>query len=76
MKDLDFIREVVDYFNKNHSTVRATAKVFGISKSSVHFYLTTVLPNSTSLEILEKNKNERHIRGGEATKRKYEKRPE
>ena len=59
------------------STVRATAQRFGISKSTVHKDLTHKLrainPSlySAVKEILEHNKSERHIRGGEATRKKY-----
>ena len=59
------------------ATVRQTASHFGISKSTVHKDLTVKLKyvNKTQYnlvkEILEINKSERHIRGGEATKRKY-----
>lgn len=73
-QDLEFVKEVVQYFNTNESTVRETADACGISKSTVHNYLTKVFPNSTSAAILEKNKMERHIRGGLATKKKYEER--
>lgn len=65
------VKDVVYYFNNNHSTVRETAKKFGISKSTVYVYLTKIYPNSTSAKILAKNKAERHIRGGQATKNKY-----
>lgn len=71
MRDLEFKHSVVDYFNNHQSTVRETAKHFGISKSCVYVYLTKILPNSVSTKILEKNKAERHIRGGNATKLKY-----
>lgn len=71
MRNLEFVQNVVDYFNKHQSTVRKTAKHFNISKSAVHFYLTEIMPNPTSKAILEKNKKERHIRGGLATKAKY-----
>lgn len=65
------------YLVKNHSTVRAVAKNFGISKSTVHKDVTEKLAkiNRTLFEevkeILDVNKSERHIRGGEATRRKY-----
>ena len=58
-------------------TVRAAAQRFGISKSTVHKDLTARLKYVnhsmyvTVKEILDKNKRERHIRGGEATRRKY-----
>lgn len=66
------------YMIENQSTVRATAIHFGISKSTVHKDVTKILKNcNRSLyeqvsELLTKNKLERHLRGGEATKRKYE----
>ena len=66
------------YIVENNATVRATATRFGISKSTVHKDVTQVLKNvNRSLyldvkSVLEKNKEERHLRGGEATKRKYE----
>ena len=58
-------------------TVRTTATVFGISKSTVHKDVTTRLRKinrSLSLQaakVLQKNKDERHLRGGLATKKKY-----
>ncbi len=67
------------YLIENKSTVRDTAKHFGISKSTVHKDLTDKLKNLDIIlyykvkEILDINKQERHIRGGEATKIKYEK---
>ena len=66
------------YIIESKSTVRATAKKFGISKSTVHKDLRERLPliNSSLSEdvnrILDFNKSERHIRGGLATKRKYQ----
>lgn len=65
------------YIIDNDSTVRETAKHFGISKSTVHKDITEKLSKlNFSLycevqKILQKNKLERHIRGGEATKQKY-----
>ena len=65
------------YLIDNKSTVRAVAKEFGVSKSTVHKDVTQVLRTvDTGLyrrvkEILEINKSERHIRGGEATRQKY-----
>ena len=66
-----------EYIIENQSTVRDTAAVFGISKSTVHKDLTTLLPKRNAglykevREILDINKKERHLRGGEATKLKY-----
>lgn len=58
-------------------TVRATAKVFKISKSTVHKDVTERLMRDNPQlygqvkQVLEKNKSERHIRGGLATRKKY-----
>ena len=67
------------YIIDSKDTVRVTAKKFGISKSTVHKDLSQRLENiNHSLylevrEVLDENKAERHIRGGLATKKKYEK---
>lgn len=65
------------YMIENGATVRAAAKQFGISKSTVHKDLQQRLPrcnkalyNQVRL-ILDLNKQERHIRGGNATRQKY-----
>lgn len=65
------------YLVENRATVRATAKRFGISKSTVHKDVTQNLKKINPAlyqqvqKILEQNKDERHLRGGEATKQKY-----
>ncbi len=65
------------YIVENNATVRSTAKRFGISKSTVHQDVTVRLEQTDPLlhenvkAVLQQNKQERHIRGGEATKRKY-----
>ena len=65
------------YIIESKSTVRATAKKFGISKSTVHKDVTQKLKHcDKSLfvqvrKILDINKEQRHIRGGNATKEKY-----
>ena len=65
------------YIVENNATVRATAQKFGISKSTVHKDVTQILKqvNRTMYyevkKVLEYNKSERHIRGGEATRIKY-----
>jgi putative DeoR family transcriptional regulator (stage III sporulation protein D) len=65
------------YLVENKATVRAVAAKFGISKSTVHKDITQALRhvNPALYEevkgILEVNKQERHLRGGEATKKKY-----
>lgn len=67
------------YIIENNTTVRAAAKNFGYSKSSVHKDVTARLSDIDPLlasdvkTVLDKNKAERHIRGGQATKLKYEK---
>ena len=67
-----------EYLVSHKSTVRAAAKKFGISKSTVHKDVTQILKrynkalyNEVKL-VLEQNKLERHLRGGEATRAKYE----
>jgi putative DeoR family transcriptional regulator (stage III sporulation protein D) len=66
-----------EYLIENSSTVRQVAHAFGVSKSTVHKDLTTVLKRINPVlykkakNILEQNKQERHLRGGEATKQKY-----
>lgn len=66
-----------EYISEHGSTVRDTAAVFGISKSTVHKDITSVLPKLNKglyaevRRILDINKEERHLRGGEATKNKY-----
>lgn len=71
MRDIDEIKKVVKYFNNHETTVRDTAKHCDISKSTVYTYLTKVIPTTEALKKLEKNKAERHIRGGEATRKNY-----
>ena len=69
--------ELARYIVENHSTVRDTAKNFGVSKSTVHKDMTSRLKYiNHSLyravsKVLSDNKAVRHIRGGEATKQKY-----
>ena len=67
------------YLVENKATVRGVAAKFGISKSTVHKDITQSLSKinkplyAEARKILEQNKQERHLRGGEATKRKYNK---
>ena len=69
--------ELAVYMIQNKATVRAAAKHFGISKSTVHKDLSQRLPQYNKLLyqqvrcVLENNKAERHIRGGMATRKKY-----
>ena len=70
---------VAKYILEKNTTVRQTAKTFGVSKSTIHKDVTERLEEiNPSLaqevkKVLEKNKSERHIRGGLATKKKYQK---
>ncbi|MGN0512802.1 MAG: sporulation transcriptional regulator SpoIIID [Lachnospiraceae bacterium] len=69
--------QIAEYIIANKTTVRQTAKAFGVSKSTVHMDITVRLPKinqglaKEAGEILAVNKSERHIRGGLATKEKY-----
>lgn len=77
----DYIEEralqIANYIIEEKATVRKTANVFGVSKSTVHKDVTERLPKINPLisgqvkSVLERNKAERHIRGGKATKIKY-----
>lgn len=66
-----------EYIIESKATVRSAAKKFGISKSTVHKDVSQRLKNVNPnlykevREILETNKNQRHIRGGIATRNKY-----
>ena len=72
-------RELAVYLIERRTTLRDAAKHFSVSKSTVHKDLSERLKEiDRSLyvqvkEILEQNKAERHLRGGDATKRKYQK---
>ena len=70
--------ELAVYMIETGATVRNTAQKFGISKSTVHKDLQNRLPHCNRnlytqvRKVLERNKQERHIRGGMATKRKFQ----
>lgn len=78
----DYIRkrvlDISGYILESKATVRQAASVFGVSKSTVHKDMTERLPginkkmSARIKEILEYNKAERHLRGGEATRKKYQ----
>ena len=65
------------YIIENRTTIRAAARKFAVSKSTVHKDISERLPHFNRplsiqvKEILEINKAQRHIRGGIATRRKY-----
>lgn len=66
-----------EYILESKATVRLAAKKFGVSKSTVHKDVSHRLRNLNPMlykevrEILETNKQERHLRGGLATRKKY-----
>jgi len=70
--------EIAKYIISSKTTVRDAAKIFGVSKSTVHKDVTERLPRinpNVALqvkEVMDQNKAERHIRGGRATKIKYQ----
>ena len=70
-------RTLALYIIENRATVRAAAKKFGISKSTVHKDLAQRLAvydrtlYLAAKEVLDENKAQRHIRGGIATRKKY-----
>ncbi len=69
--------ELGKYITESGATVRTAAKKFGISKSTVHSDVTVRLRRidpalfSEVRKVLDVNKEERHIRGGIATREKY-----
>ena len=69
--------DLAEYLLANNATVRAAATQFGVSKSTVHKDLTERLEKIDPAlyqqvrQLLDRNKAERHIRGGMATRRKY-----
>ncbi|MEW9677963.1 sporulation transcriptional regulator SpoIIID [Lentibacillus sp. L22] len=82
----DYIKErtirIGKYVVETRKTVRMIAKEFGVSKSTVHKDLTERLPEihpelaNQVKDILEYHKSIRHLRGGEATRKKYKDEPE
>jgi len=70
--------KLAQYVIENKSTVRETAKKFYISKSTVHKDIVERLPTFNrnlylaAKRVLDENKAEKHLRGGLATKRKYQ----
>ena len=77
----DYIEEraaaIANYIIEENATVRQTAKKFGVSKSTVHKDVTDRLLQInpalavSARKVLDRNKSERHIRGGMATREKY-----
>ena len=73
------VTEAAKHILKTGATVRACAEVFGVSKTTIHKDMRERLPElSTSMArrvdaVLRRNREERHIRGGQATREKYRK---
>ena len=71
------VLDVSNHIFRTKDTVRDTAMLFGVSKSTVHKDVTERLPRVNSelaarvRRVLNFNKSERHIRGGAATRQKY-----
>ncbi|MGN0746529.1 MAG: sporulation transcriptional regulator SpoIIID [Aristaeellaceae bacterium] len=71
------VRAIAEYMVRHRATVRQAAQVFGISKSSVHKDMGERLPQVDPVlgrqvaALLSYNKAVRHLRGGEATRRRY-----
>ena len=71
------VLDICAYILETQATVRQAANLFNVSKSTVHKDMTERLPSLNKelakkvKQILEYNKSERHLRGGEATRRKY-----
>ena len=69
--------EIAKYIISSKCTVRDAATIFGVSKSTVHKDVTERLPDISRpialqvRDVLDNNLDERHIRGGRATKMKY-----
>lgn len=82
-KDLsDRVKNQAEYIASTHNTIRKTAQTFGLSKSTVHNDMSKKLPKIDAVLyekvsiILKENFEEKHIRGGCATKEKYKREKE
>lgn len=73
----DRLIEIARYFSEENATVRKAAAVFGVSKSTVHKELSVRLKEIDEelykkvYDVMQLNKQQRHIRGGNATRIKY-----
>lgn len=71
------IYSVANHILKTHDTIRKTAKIYGYSKSTIHHDVSIKLKHldyklyEQTKTILDENFADKHLRGGEATKRKY-----
>ncbi len=74
----DRIIKEAKFMLENKSTVRETSKIFGVSKSTVHYDISNKLKEidfglyEDIKKLLEYNKSIRHVRGGNSTKSKYQ----
>lgn len=74
------VAEAAQYILKTGATVRTCAEVFGVSKTTIHKDMRERLPELSPTmarlvdAVLNKNRAERHLRGGQATKEKFLKR--
>lgn len=71
------VLDICAYILETQATVRQAAQVYKVSKSTVHKDMTERLPSLNKelaqavKKVLDYNKSERHLRGGEATRKKY-----
>ena len=71
------VTEAAEHILKTGATVRACAEAFGVSKTTIHKDMRERLPELSETmarqvdAVLRKNREERHIRGGQATRVKY-----
>ena len=71
------VREIAAYVLATGATVRGCARRFGVSKTTVHKDMRERLPQvdaalaNSVAAVLDVNKADRHLRGGDATRRKY-----
>ena len=71
------VMRLAEYIVETGDTVRGASKIFGVSKSTIHKDVSERLKEIDPFlakevkQVLEKNKAERHIRGGIATQQKY-----
>ena len=69
--------DIGNYITNNNKTIREAAQKFGVGRSTVFRDIHNRLPeinkklSESTLKVIQNNKNERHIRGGDATKRKH-----
>ena len=69
---------VANHIYDTHDTIRKTAKIYGYSKSTIHNDVSVKLKAIDKIlyertkKVLDENFAEKHIRGGEATKKKYQ----